>query len=122
MHVGRSPINLRTQRFFTFLEFASTHTTEQIKVLIHAAITIGAMTMYAGVFKAAQSAMSSALGDIGGMYEDNLYLSNLYEYLEQPVRPTGGSLSAGGINYNTLKAAAALKRLNEIETLGNPSN
>jgi arylsulfatase len=34
----------------------------------------------------------------------------------------GGSLSAGGINYNTLKAAAALKRLNEIESLGSPRN
>jgi len=32
----------------------------------------------------------------------------------------GGSLSAGGINYQSLKAAAALKRLQEIETLGVP--
>ena len=34
----------------------------------------------------------------------------------------GSSLNAAGINYQTLKAAAALKRLNEIESLGNPSN
>ena len=34
----------------------------------------------------------------------------------------GGNLSAGGINYNTLKAAAALKRLNELESLGSPRN
>jgi arylsulfatase len=32
----------------------------------------------------------------------------------------GGSLSAGGINYQSLKAAAALKRLQDIETLGIP--
>ncbi len=34
----------------------------------------------------------------------------------------GGNLSAAGINYGTLKAAAALKRLNELETLSAPGN
>jgi arylsulfatase A-like enzyme len=34
----------------------------------------------------------------------------------------GSSLNAAGINYQTLKAAAALKRLNEIETIGAPGN
>jgi ATP-binding cassette subfamily B protein len=53
------------------------------------------MTMYAGVFKAAQSSMSSALGDIGGMYEDNLYLSTLYDYLDTPVDPAVGTATAG---------------------------
>ena len=32
----------------------------------------------------------------------------------------GASLNAAGINYNTLKAAAALKRLQELETLSPP--
>src|SRR6185295_12951761 len=61
---------------------------------IEGAITIGAMTMYAAVFKSAQSSMSNALGDIGGMYEDNLYLSNLYEFLDTPtMSPTGSELT-----------------------------
>jgi arylsulfatase len=34
----------------------------------------------------------------------------------------GTSLNAAGINYQTLKAAAALKRLNEIESLAPPNN
>ena len=34
----------------------------------------------------------------------------------------GSSLNAAGINYQTLKAAAALKRLQELETIGNPGN
>ena len=50
-----------------------------------ATITLGAMTMYVLVFKQGQSALSSALGDVGGMYEDNLYLSNLYEFLDTPI-------------------------------------
>ena len=54
-------------------------------------ITLGQMTMYLLLFKQGQSAVSAALRSIGGMYEDNLYLSNLYEYLEQDVheRPPG---------------------------------
>jgi len=62
---------------------------------IDGGITIGAMTMYVVVFKQAQSAMSSALGDVGGMYEDNLYLSNLYEFLETPTMSPTGTATVG---------------------------
>ncbi|HLL21824.1 MAG TPA: ABC transporter ATP-binding protein, partial [Kofleriaceae bacterium] len=62
---------------------------------IEGAITIGSMTMYILVFKQAQSAMGSALGDIGGMYEDNLYLSNLYEFLETPTMTPPGDATEG---------------------------
>jgi ATP-binding cassette subfamily B protein len=59
------------------------------------AITIGAMTMYVLVFRQGQSALASALGDVSGMYEDNLYLSNLYEFLDTPTRELAGSELAG---------------------------
>ena len=42
-------------------------------------ITLGEMTMYLLLFKQGQSAMTAGLSAINGMYEDNLYLSNLYE-------------------------------------------
>jgi ATP-binding cassette subfamily B protein len=58
-------------------------------------MSIGAMTMYVVVFKQGQSALSTALGDIGGMYEDNLYLSNLYEFLDTPVTPSRGEHEVG---------------------------
>ena len=48
-------------------------------------ITLGEMTMYIMLFRQGQAAVTASLGAIGGMYEDNLYLSTLYEYLEQPV-------------------------------------
>ena len=48
-------------------------------------ITLGAMTMYLVLFRQGQSAVAAILTSVSGMYEDNLYLSNLYEYLEQPV-------------------------------------
>ncbi|HSN26455.1 MAG TPA: ABC transporter ATP-binding protein, partial [Kofleriaceae bacterium] len=43
----------------------------------------------------AQSALSSALGDVGGMYEDNLYMSNLYEFLDTPTITTSGTATTG---------------------------
>lgn len=59
------------------------------------AITLGAMTMYLMLFRQGQSAVSASLSAIGGMYEDNLYLSTLYEYLEQPVTQPSGALVRG---------------------------
>ena len=58
-------------------------------------ITLGDMTMYVLVFKQGQSALSAALSAVGGMYEDNLYLSNLYELLETEVTAPPGSASVG---------------------------
>ncbi|MDI5891722.1 ABC transporter ATP-binding protein [Halomonas rhizosphaerae] len=58
-------------------------------------LTLGEMTMYLMVFKQGQAALSASLTAIGGMYEDNLYLSNLYEYLEQPVPAERGTLTTG---------------------------
>lgn len=62
---------------------------------IDGAITLGEMTMYLLLFKQGQSAVSASLSAIGGMYEDNLYLSNLYEYLEQPAAAVSGTVSVG---------------------------
>jgi ATP-binding cassette subfamily B protein len=57
------------------------------------AITLGQMTMYVALFRQGQSAVSAILSSIGGMYEDNLYLSTLYEYLEtQVAQPTGAAV------------------------------
>ena len=58
-------------------------------------ITLGAMTMYLALFRQGQSAVSAILTAVSGMYEDNLYLSNLYEYLEQPVPARPGNAVRG---------------------------
>jgi len=62
---------------------------------IHNEITLGAMTMYLVLFRQGQSAVAAILSSISGMYEDNLYLSNLYEYLEYPVLARQGELKHG---------------------------
>jgi ATP-binding cassette subfamily B protein len=58
-------------------------------------ISIGQMTMYLLLFRQGQAAVSSALGAISGLYEDNLYLSTLYEYLETSPRPHSGTATSG---------------------------
>jgi ATP-binding cassette subfamily B protein len=62
---------------------------------INLTITIGAMTMYLALFRQGQGAVSAGLGSVGGMYEDNLYLTNLYEYLEQAPEQSRGEAPAG---------------------------
>ncbi len=70
---------------------------------IDGTITIGAMTMYVMVFKQGQSALATALAAIGGMYEDNLYLSNLYDFLEQSVPANLGQAKVGPIEGDGLR-------------------
>lgn len=58
-------------------------------------ITIGQMTMYIAQFRLGQNAVTSSLTSISGMYEDNLYLSNLTEYLEHKVPEKTGDKKSG---------------------------
>ena len=70
-------------------------------------ISLGDMTMYLIVFRQGQTTFSGTLSSIGGMYEDNLYLSNLYEFLEQKIpKPRGkakiGSIPGDGIRFENV--------------------
>ncbi|MEH1911434.1 MAG: ABC transporter ATP-binding protein [Nostoc sp.] len=58
-------------------------------------ISLGDMTLYITVFRQGQSTFSNALTSIGGMYEDNLYLSNLYDFLEEEVPKSWGKATIG---------------------------
>jgi ATP-binding cassette subfamily B protein len=58
-------------------------------------ITLGQMTMYVMLFRQGQAAVSASLAAIGGMYEDNLYLATLYDYLETPVDVAKGTQTSG---------------------------
>jgi len=63
-------------------------------------------------------------------YADNIWLfvpvqAKVKQFLVTiPQYPfqEGSSLNAAGINYQTLKAAEALKRLHELESLQSPTN
>ena len=60
---------------------------------VRGGITLGRMTMYLMLFRQGQGAVTSILSAVGGMYEDNLYLSTLYDYLDTPVgAPLGAAV------------------------------
>jgi ABC-type multidrug transport system fused ATPase/permease subunit len=77
---------------------------------ILARITLGEMTMYLLVFKQGQSAITASLTTISRMYEDNLYLTNLYEFLEEPLESESGTAKQGpkrgdGIRFENVSFA-----------------
>lgn len=57
------------------------------------AITLGALVMYFGAFQQGQSYMQSSLAALAALYEDNLFLTDLYDFLDlqpkvkEPVHP-----------------------------------
>jgi ATP-binding cassette subfamily B protein len=90
---------------------------------IAGAITIGQMTMYIAQFRLGQNSVTNSLTSINGMYEDNLYLSNLTEFLSHKVPEQTGKGIAGpnpddGINFENVSffypgsQTPALKNIN----------
>ena len=45
-------------------------------------LTIGQVTIYLGAFQRGQGALSEVLGSMAGLYENNLFLNNLFEFLD----------------------------------------
>ncbi|EPJ85075.1 ABC transporter, ATP-binding/permease protein [Pseudomonas sp. CFII64] len=70
---------------------------------VHGLITLGQMTMYLVLFKQGQGAVSSSLSAISGLYEDGLYLADLYEYLGQPVTVEVGGVTEGALPGDGLR-------------------
>jgi ATP-binding cassette subfamily B protein len=57
-------------------------------------ISLGDMTLYLLAFRQGQQAFQSCLGAIGSMYENNLYMSNLFQFLAIPVSTPSAALPA----------------------------
>jgi ATP-binding cassette subfamily B protein len=45
-------------------------------------ITLGDLVMYYQAFQRVQGSLQGILSSLAGLYEDNLFLSNLYEFLD----------------------------------------
>ena len=70
-------------------------------------ISLGDLTMYLVVFRQGQSTFANILTSVGGMYEDSLYLSTLYSFLEEETpQPAGyatrGTLPGDGIRFEAV--------------------
>lgn len=60
-------------------------------------LTLGNLTLYVVAFRQGQQAFQSCLTAIGSMYEHNLYMSNLFEFLAIPHRPRGTGTKIQGV-------------------------
>ena len=61
---------------------------------VHGAITLGDMVMYFLAFQRGQGFLQEMLSALAGLYEDNLFLANLFEFLDlkrKVVEPVRGS-------------------------------
>ncbi|MGK4001637.1 ABC transporter ATP-binding protein [Sorangium sp. So ce1036] len=59
-------------------------------------LSLGDMVLYVAAFRQGQQAFQAVLSGVGGMYEHNLYMSNLFQYLgiptgAPPALPDGGA-------------------------------
>lgn len=65
-------------------------------------LSLGDMTMYVLAFRSGQQAFQSILAGIGSIYEHNLYMSNLFTFLDasSPALPAAGS--SGGDHDETV--------------------
>lgn len=58
-------------------------------------LTLGALTLYLAALRQGQAALQGLLGAVEHAYEDNLYMSNLFEYLAVPEEEPESPLEAG---------------------------
>ncbi len=58
---------------------------------VRGGMTIGDLVLYAAAFRQGQQAFQSVLGALGSMYEDNLYMSNLFAFLDLPIAAPAGA-------------------------------
>jgi ATP-binding cassette subfamily B protein len=76
-------------------------------------LTLGTMVLYVMAFRQGQQSFQAILNALGGMYEDSLYMSNLFSYLDLDVRPVA---SLGRARENG--APAAISATNGHRHLG----
>ena len=56
-----------------------------VAATVRGRLSLGDMTLYLVAFRQGQQSFQSILGAVGSMYEDTLYMSNLFEYLAIPT-------------------------------------
>jgi ATP-binding cassette subfamily B protein len=76
-------------------------------------ITVGNLTLYVVAFRQGQAAFQAVLGSLGGIYEQNLYMSNLFEFLgaPEPPRLVGASLPHDSVNSGLPRTGLELEHV-----------
>ncbi|HEX6271974.1 MAG TPA: ABC transporter ATP-binding protein [Polyangiaceae bacterium] len=90
-------------------------------------LTLGNMTLYVLAFRNGQQAFQSILGGIGSIYEHNLYMSNLFSYLDdtahaaarssRPASSEGPAPDAASVGASAKSARAQVERGIRLENV-----
>ncbi len=70
-------------------------------------LSVGDLTLYVVSLRQGQQAFQSVLAGIGNIYEHNLYMSNLFEYLDEATLPVPVPATPPALDGGTALAAAA---------------
>jgi ATP-binding cassette subfamily B protein len=60
-------------------------------------LSLGDMTLYLAAFRQGQQSFQAVLSALGGMYEDTLYMSNLFDYFAIPIGPRAAIGPVGAV-------------------------
>ena len=66
-----------------------------VRATLDGQLSLGEMTMYLVIFRQGQASITSTLTTISGLYEDSLYLANLFDFLDLPEDAPTGSHRVG---------------------------
>ena len=69
-------------------------------------ITLGEMTMALALFRQGQNAVGTLLGSVGGVYEEALYVSNIFAFLAVPSPSSAGTVLQGARPGDGLRCEA----------------
>src|SRR5262245_18247988 len=59
-----------------------------VAATVRGRLSLGEMTLYLVAFRQGQQSFQAVLAALGGMYEDTLYMSNLFDYFAIPIADT----------------------------------
>jgi ATP-binding cassette subfamily B protein len=65
-----------------------------VAATVRGQLSLGDMTLYLVAFRQGQQSFQTILTAVGSMYEDTLYMSNLFEYLAIPTQPLRANIAA----------------------------
>lgn len=81
-------------------------------------LSLGEMVLYVAAFRQGQQAFQAVLAGVGGMYEHNLYMSNLFQYLAIPTGEPAALPAVSGDAPAPLSADGAHDRGVRFEGVG----
>ena len=91
-----------------------------VAATVRGRLTLGEMTLYLVAFRQGQQSFQAVLSAVGGMYEDTLYMTNLFDYFAIPTDSPDEVLAAPApaVSGNGVAQGGATERGIRFENVG----